>query len=102
MGCFDTKFLCDQISAMICHYWWNQKEGNTLGQLGDDQTKEGWGSRIMKKGLIWRVGDGENLNMWSDPWLPRDMSRRPITPKGACLLRDVAELIDPATSRWNV
>lgn len=25
MGCFDiTKTLCDQISAMICRYWWNQ------------------------------------------------------------------------------
>jgi hypothetical protein len=28
MGCFDiTKTLCDQISAMICRYWWNQQEG---------------------------------------------------------------------------
>lgn len=28
MGCFDlTKSLCDQISSMICRYWWNQQEG---------------------------------------------------------------------------
>jgi hypothetical protein len=28
MGCFDiTKTLCDQISSMICRYWWNQQEG---------------------------------------------------------------------------
>ena len=28
MGCFDiTKTLCDQISKMICRYWWNQQEG---------------------------------------------------------------------------
>jgi len=28
MGCFDlTKELCDQISAMVCRYWWNQQEG---------------------------------------------------------------------------
>lgn len=27
MGCFDlTKNLCDQISMMICRYWWNQQE----------------------------------------------------------------------------
>jgi hypothetical protein len=28
MGCFDlTKTLCDQISSMICRYWWNKQEG---------------------------------------------------------------------------
>jgi hypothetical protein len=28
MGCFDlTKTLCDEISTMICRYWWNQQEG---------------------------------------------------------------------------
>jgi hypothetical protein len=28
MGCFNlTKDLCDQISSMICRYWWNQQEG---------------------------------------------------------------------------
>ena len=54
------------------------------------------GIELMKKGLTWRVGDGENLNVWQDDaWLPRDMSRRPITPRGADLIRDVAELIDP-------
>jgi len=28
MGCFDlTKSLCDQISKMVCRYWWNEQEG---------------------------------------------------------------------------
>jgi len=28
MGCFEiTKGLCDQISSMICRFWWNQQEG---------------------------------------------------------------------------
>jgi hypothetical protein len=28
MGCFDlTKSLCDQISRMVCRFWWNQQEG---------------------------------------------------------------------------
>jgi hypothetical protein len=28
MGCFDlTKSLCDQISKMVCRYWWNAQEG---------------------------------------------------------------------------
>ena len=32
------------------------------------------GVELLKKGIIWHVGDAANLNMWSDPWLPRDMS----------------------------
>ena len=36
------------------------------------------GIDLLKKGLIWSVGDGvKNLNIWSNPWLPRDMSRKP-------------------------
>lgn len=28
MGCFDlTKSICDQISTLVCQYWWNQQEG---------------------------------------------------------------------------
>jgi hypothetical protein len=30
------------------------------------------------------------------------MSRKPITLKGACLLRDVVELNDPVTGNWDV
>jgi hypothetical protein len=27
MGCFDlTKSLCDQISSMICRFWWSQQD----------------------------------------------------------------------------
>jgi hypothetical protein len=28
MGCFDlTKLFCEQVSAMVGRYWWNQQEG---------------------------------------------------------------------------
>jgi hypothetical protein len=48
----------------------------------------------------WRVGDGLGLNIWTDPWIPRDFSRRLITPRG--LLTEVAELIDHSTDCWDV
>jgi hypothetical protein len=76
----------------------------------DAQLKEGisysWrsilkGIELLKKGIIWRIGDGEGLNIWSDPWLPRGTTRRPITPRNGNLLRDVAELIDPITGCWD-
>lgn len=38
------------------------------------------GLDLMKKGMVWRVGDGRGLKIWSDPWLPRSHTRKPITP----------------------
>jgi hypothetical protein len=136
-SCFDlTKTLCDDISAMICRYWWAQQDNEkkmhwiswqTLASRKDKGglgyrdlhlfnlamlarqvwrlvqnpeslcaqllkarywpngdimgAKEGpgisytWrslirGLRAMEKGMIWRVGDGEQIRIWEDPWVP--------------------------------
>jgi hypothetical protein len=59
------------------------------------------GFGALKEGLILRVGDGTRINIWSDPWLPNGVTRRPITPKGRTLLNKVSELIDPYTGNGN-
>lgn len=59
------------------------------------------GLEIMKQGMLWRVGDGGDLKIWDDPWLPRDFSRRPITPRGSNILTYVEELIGPITGSWD-
>jgi hypothetical protein len=60
------------------------------------------GLEVMKMGMIWRVGDGRNLKIWSDPWIPRELSIRPITPRGGNILTYVEYLIDPGTGSWDV
>jgi len=59
------------------------------------------GVKILKNGMIWRVGNGSSVKIWEDPWLPREWTRRPITPRRGCLLNTVDELFDPVTEGWD-
>jgi len=55
------------------------------------------GIQALNKGLIWRVGDGTQINIWLDPWIPDGITRRPITPRGQTVLTKVSELINPVS-----
>jgi hypothetical protein len=55
----------------------------------------------LKEGLVWRVRDGTQINIWNDPWIPSGTIRRPITPRGRTLLNKVSELIDPYSGSWD-
>lgn len=60
------------------------------------------GLLTLRDGMIWRVGNGAAINIWSDPWIPRDHTTRPITPRRRNLVTRVEELIDPSTGSWDV
>ena len=57
--------------------------------------------QALKEGLIWRVGDGSQINIWLDHWVQNVVNRRPITPRGHTILSKVSELIDPITGDWD-
>jgi hypothetical protein len=59
------------------------------------------GIKVLQNGVIWRVGNGRSINIWADPWLPREWTRRPITPRRGCLLTKVDEMIDPVNELWD-
>jgi len=58
---------------------------------------------LLKDELVWRIGSGENVNIWSDKWLPTpttyaiQSSRHTFSEYAK-----VVELIDPDTKGWNV
>jgi hypothetical protein len=52
------------------------------------------GVEVIKTGLVWRIGDGKDVDMWRDPWIHREGPRQPITPRGQNILMEVSEIWD--------
>jgi hypothetical protein len=59
------------------------------------------GIELLKEGLVWRVGDGENIMAWDDPWIPACDTRKPRCLCGQSIITKVADLIKPVTSCWD-
>lgn len=58
------------------------------------------GLDLLKKGLVWRIGNGKSVRIWRDPWLPRPHSYRVITNRANCRLHRVSKLLDDQ-GRWD-
>jgi hypothetical protein len=43
------------------------------------------------------IGDGTQIYIWKDPWIPNSPDGKIITPRGNIVLTKVADLIDPIT-----
>lgn len=75
-----------------------------MARLGFRQSAT-WRSifKARSKGLRFRVGNGNNISMLQDPWIPDAGLFRSITPKPTSPSPEkVADLIDPLTNSWNV
>ena len=59
------------------------------------------GLETFKLGYIWRIGTGENVNIWSDPWVQASPDRKVISNRGQTILSVVSDLIDPHTGAWD-
>ena len=59
------------------------------------------GIQTFKKGHIWRVGDGEKINIWNDSWIPSSPNRRIMTRRGNLVLTKVSELINEDGRCWD-
>jgi hypothetical protein len=76
----DPDSLCAQV--LKAKYY---PDGNLLSAIEKPGISYSWrsivrGFQTIKSGMIWRVGDGSRINIWNDPWLPRGVTRQPITP----------------------
>lgn len=55
----------------------------------------------LKNGYIWRVGNGQSIDIWDDTWIPNCSTRKVITLKGGRLLSRVVDFIDPVSNSWD-
>ena len=47
-----------------------------LGPVGSYSWRSIWGAKsLVKEGILWRVGDGESIRVWQDPWVGKEASR---------------------------
>lgn len=60
-----------------------------------------WGRDLLKKGLRWRVGNGTNINVFSDPWVPGVLGFCLQARSGVARNMMVSELITP-TRGWHL
>jgi hypothetical protein len=59
------------------------------------------GLALLKKGIIWRVGNGESIKIWRHNWVPREPHPRPIRERNFNRLTYVNELMVPGEKRWE-
>lgn len=60
-----------------------------------------FGLDLLKEGLIWRVGDGQNIKIWRHNWFPKDLGLRVLGRRRACRLKWVAQLMNDDGTGWN-
>ncbi|XP_030924592.1 uncharacterized protein LOC115951551 [Quercus lobata] len=57
---------------------------------------------LVIEGMQWRVGNGENIKIWQDKWLPGVSSHKILSPRMFLSVdMNVADLIDSETARWK-
>lgn len=59
------------------------------------------GLKSFKRGCIWRVGDGLQINIWEDNWIPSSLTKKIATPRGNNLVSMVHEVINPVDGQWD-
>lgn len=50
------------------------------------------GVETIKRGQIWRVGNGEKINKWEDSWIPQPPTKEVLTIRGNQILSQVIDL----------
>lgn len=57
---------------------------------------------MLREGLTWKVGNGTEISMWRDNWIPNwEPTVSPSSNSWIVAKLRVCELIDQGSSQWN-
>ena len=59
------------------------------------------GMKSLRNGYIWKVKNGQNIDIWRDAWISNCANRIIITSRRGNLLEKVSDLIDPVRNGWD-
>lgn len=81
--------------------------GNLLDTVFASDVSPVWraiesGLQLLKKGLIWRVGDGRSIQIQRDQWIPRKEGLKTVVFTKRSRLRWVNQLMNEEGKEWNV
>ena len=113
--CFNLALLAKQVWRLLCEpdslcarvlkakYYPSSDLLNVELKKGASYTWQSiWaGIQTFKKGCIWRVGSGDSINIWDDPWIPPGPSRKLVMPCENIVHTRVSELIDQDSHLWK-
>lgn len=77
---------------------WMPRRRNVLALLGALSWQ---GGKVLRQGLVKRIGDGTSTRIWGDRWIPNHFGGRPLTPSDGQQVSHVSDLII-ASGSWNV
>jgi hypothetical protein len=58
------------------------------------------GLELLKKGAMWRIGNGKKVRIWRDSWIPRGEMKATTNPSNS-RVRRVADLINQEDHSWK-
>ena len=59
------------------------------------------GRDLLREGTIWRIGDGQKINIHHANWIPREGSMRPLGQTYMHGITRVADLLTPCGRQWD-
>lgn len=60
-----------------------------------------YGRDLLREGLIWRVGDGSNIRIHHDNWIPRKRSMKPLGQEFIQGITRVSDLLTCSGMCWD-
>lgn len=78
--------------------------GSTLGRNLSFIWRSIWNAKsLIQDGMMWRIGDGKNVRIWNDKWVPATPSHTILSPiNGLNADATVNEIINQGVNWWNI